>query len=135
MKLTIDTSVAVKLVLFEEGSDRALNLVGSDAVLLAPELIHVEMAGALWANVLSKRLQPEQAQLLNSRWQGLFGQFYPVADLAEDALRFALETGHAVYDCFFLALAMQQDAPLVTADARFLNVLRGTRFERHARPL
>lgn len=135
MKLTIDTSVALKLILDEPGSDAAEALVKGDATLIAPDLIHAEMANALWANALSKRIEPAQAQALVSVWQPLLDTYYPVAGLTEDALRLALTLNHAIYDCLFLALAIREDAVLVTADSKFLKLIEGTPYAVHARAL
>lgn len=90
MKLTIDTSVAVKLVIEEPGSNAAQLLVESEAVLIAPELIHVEMTNALWANTLHRRITPDLAQDLAVQWPVLFDEFHANATLAAEALRLAL---------------------------------------------
>ena len=37
-----------------------------------------------------------------------------------DALRLALLLDHPIYDCLYLALALQTHPPLVTADRRFV---------------
>jgi predicted nucleic acid-binding protein len=37
-----------------------------------------------------------------------------------DALRLALLLAHPIYDCLYLALALQTHTPLVTADRRFV---------------
>ncbi len=39
--------------------------------------------------------------------------------LAASAVRLAVDLDHPVYDCFYLALAIQEQYPVVTADARF----------------
>ena len=135
MALTVDTSVALKLVIEEPGSDAAEALVQDDVLLIAPDLIHVEMANALWANALSKRIKPAQAQALVSAWQPLLDRFYPVAQLTEDALQIALVLNHAIYDCIFLALAVRENAVLVTADQKFLKLIERTAYAGHARAL
>ena len=38
--------------------------------------------------------------------------------LADEALRIAVAINHPAYDCFYLALARREAAPLVTADKR-----------------
>lgn len=48
--------------------------------------------------------------------------------LAAPAARAALEIDHPVHDCFYLALAELESAPLVTADARLVARTRGTRW-------
>jgi predicted nucleic acid-binding protein len=135
MKLTLDTSVALKLVLDEPGTAAARALAESDAQLIAPDLIHAEMANALWANALSKRITSDFAQTLVSSWQPFFDEFYPAASLAEHALEIAFALNHPIYDCLFLALAVREDAILITADAKFVKLVGGTSFARHARPL
>ena len=39
--------------------------------------------------------------------------------LVPAASRLAADLGHPIYDCFYLALAIQEKAPLITADQRF----------------
>lgn len=135
MRLTIDTSVAVKLVLSEPGSDAARALAASDVELIAPDLIQVEMTNAFWANAVSGRITPEVATELATVWQPLIGRFYRVADILREALHLAFLLDHAVCDCIFLALAIREDAPLVTADRRFLKLLSTTALAHHARAL
>jgi predicted nucleic acid-binding protein len=36
------------------------------------------------------------------------------------ACRLAIDLNHPAYDCFYLAMAIAEDIPLVTADRRFL---------------
>jgi predicted nucleic acid-binding protein len=43
--------------------------------------------------------------------------------LATSAGRLATDLGHPVYDCFYLALAVQEQLPVVTADRRFYDVV------------
>jgi predicted nucleic acid-binding protein len=40
------------------------------------------------------------------------------------AMRLAADLDHPVYGCMYLALAIQERRPMVTADRRFCNVLR-----------
>ncbi len=36
-----------------------------------------------------------------------------------------MDLDHPVYDCFYLALAIQEQYPVITADARFHDKVRG----------
>lgn len=40
------------------------------------------------------------------------------------AARLANDLDHPVYDCMYLALALQEQRPVITADRRFYNVVR-----------
>jgi len=44
------------------------------------------------------------------------------AQLVRPAARLAVELGHPVYDCLYLALAASHSAPLATADERLRRV-------------
>lgn len=44
--------------------------------------------------------------------------------LLNDALELAFEMRHPVYDCVYLALALQREIPLVTADNRLVAAAR-----------
>jgi predicted nucleic acid-binding protein len=51
--------------------------------------------------------------------------------LVERGIVIAGELDHAVYECFYLALAEARQIQLVTADARLLAKLRGTAWASH----
>jgi predicted nucleic acid-binding protein len=46
-------------------------------------------------------------------------------DLLDRAFSLSLDLDHPIYDCLYLALALDTDARLVTADRRFTRVVRG----------
>ena len=46
-------------------------------------------------------------------------------ELAAAASRLDADLSHPAYDCFYLALAMQKQYPVVTADKRFHDQVRG----------
>jgi len=58
----------------------------------------------------------------------------PCRSLAEDAYAVAQATGHSVYDCLYLALAVRLEAVMVSADARLVAlVARVPALARHLR--
>jgi predicted nucleic acid-binding protein len=50
----------------------------------------------------------------------------PARELVAPALEFALRTRRTVYDCLYLALAVETQAVLVTGDRKFANALTAT---------
>ncbi len=117
--MIVDASVGLKWLVAEADSDVALE-VGTRAVLIAPELLLSEIANAIWKKHRRGELSvvPPFAATLAATVT-----IVPTTpDLAERALRLALELGHSAYDCLYLALAEQRDMRLVTADNRFLRV-------------
>ena len=117
MRIVIDASVAVKWVLDESGSEAAVALRGQE--LIAPALWLAEAANSLWRRARAGEITAEEA---NARLSDL--RKAPVASLSmephlEPALRLAVEMGHPVYDCIYLALALHHRTHVVTADRRF----------------
>ena len=115
--IVVDASVALKWVVDEEGSDAAVALAQHE--LTAPDLFRVECANALWAKArrgeLSEEEVVERVRALGTVPLALVAQ----VELLEEAVGLALMLDHPVYDCLYLALAVQRDAPIVTADRRF----------------
>lgn len=117
MTRIIDTSVVVKWVVEEDGSDRAQALIGSD--LVAPDLLKAELANALWKKV--RREQATPLQIASGYSAALASvSFVAASPLSERALAIALELMHPVYDCYYLALAEALDLSILTADARLI---------------
>jgi len=49
---------------------------------------------------------------------------HPMRQHAASAARPAIDLGHPAYDCFTLALAVQEQYPVITADRRFYDIVR-----------
>lgn len=117
-QLVIDSSVVVKwLSQKDEGyldqANQIIQDVQSGAVtLLAPELLKYEVANAL---LLGKRLSQSDASTPLSTLFTLPIQFVPQSEtLANETYKIAQQSGITYYDASFMALAMQENATLVT---------------------
>lgn len=53
-----------------------------------------------------------------------FERLVPLGDLAGRATEIAIELNHPIYDCFYLALAERERAPIVSADAKLLGAAK-----------
>jgi predicted nucleic acid-binding protein len=124
MTLVVDASVAVKWVVREERSEAAHQLIGRDA-LVAPALLLAEVGNALWRNVVAGVLPVAQAKAGIDELRFALDEVYPLEPLAARALELAVDLGHPVYDCFYVALAEALGAPLITADRRLITKLNG----------
>ena len=120
MKLIVDASVAVKWLVREPLSSEASRLLTGGVSLLAPDLLFAEAANALWAMRQRGELADADFEDAVETLRGA-----PVLipstllQLTPAASRLAADLRHPIYDCFYLALAIQEKAPCVTADARF----------------
>jgi predicted nucleic acid-binding protein len=120
MTLVVDASVAVKWVLDEPATDRAVALRTSDAEFIAPSLVRAEIGSALWRAALRGDITaPDAARALNGAVSH-YSRIILLEELAHGALELAVELRHPIYDCFYLALAQRERCPLITADARLI---------------
>ena len=118
MALVLDASVVLKWLLNEDGADRARALIGSDS-LIAPDFLLLECANVLGVKERRGLLPAEVApDALRGLRDGPI-RLQPSAPLALDALALSLSLGHSAYDCLYLALALAEQATVVTADQRF----------------
>ena len=124
--LVIDASIAVKWVVDEQGTPQALAL-RERAKLTAPELLVAECANILWKKVQRGELTRQEALLAARLLQAAEVELQPTRSLLEAATRIALDLVHPAYDCLYLALAIDNECPFVTADERFLRKVRRAR--------
>lgn len=119
MTRVVDCSVALKWILFEEGRDAALALIGGEP-LIAPDFLKLEIANVLAMKARRGMITPSGAIAglrEVSRLPGL--TFRPTPPYIEAAQGLALELEQTAYDCLYLALAVAEGAVLVTADMAF----------------
>lgn len=121
--LVVDASIAIKWVIEEEGTAQALAL-RRGAKLIAPELLVSECATILWKKVQRRELSREEALFAARLLQGADIELRPTRSLLEMATRIAIDLAHPAYDCLYLALAIESRCRYVTADERFLRLLR-----------
>jgi len=122
----IDASVALKWFIEEDGSRQAASLLDQPERLIAPDLIIAEVCNAGWKSVRSGQMTPAQHDHMAARVALAFDTLAPLNGLARAASRIGRSLDHPIYDCFYLALADQTDARLVTADQRLIRRLAGS---------
>jgi predicted nucleic acid-binding protein len=117
VSIVVDASVAVKWIISETGSEAADALLDQD--LMAPVLWLAETANVLWRKARIGDITAEQASARLSELLKAPVASLPIEPHLEPALKLALEIGHPVYDCIYLALALHHRTHVVTADRRF----------------
>lgn len=123
--IVVDASLGVKWFLDEANSEQASELLVANRTRISvPDLFGIEVSSAL---VRECNMRQEEASdfswalarfgaLLSSR--ALVSVRTDASGLAE-AASIALDLGHPLKDCIYLALAMKLDCPLITCDHRF----------------
>ena len=123
--IVIDASIAVKWFIEEADSDTARAILGRHAGEIAvPALFTIEVAAALVRNGnIHKHATDAMREALLALTEILAGERMAVMHTSPAQLlvasQIALNLGHPLKDCIYLALAMQLDCALVTADQRF----------------
>jgi predicted nucleic acid-binding protein len=122
--IVVDASIAAKWYLNEPGAEEAATLLTSDAILIAPALIRVEVTGAILRRYREKLLSLERAQEACVLWDAdLAGgaiRLVPDDSLLAAARALAFQIRHTIQDCLYLAAAVQAGrVRLVTADSTF----------------
>jgi predicted nucleic acid-binding protein len=128
----VDASVAVKWYVPESLTAEALRVRDGSAPLHAPDFLHVEVGNILWKKLKQGALARAVADAILSDLTGLtILTRHPTGPLVSPAFDLADQTGRTVYDCLYLALAVQLGGQMVTADERLVNALAGTPWARH----
>jgi predicted nucleic acid-binding protein len=116
----IDASIAVKWVIPEVLSEQADRIRDSDDDVLAPDLLLVEVANALWRKTVAREITPREADTALGLVRRSGIDLHPTEALLPRAMDLARRLSHPVYDCVYLALAERERARFVTADQRLL---------------
>lgn len=114
----LDASVAIKVLIDEEGSRRARELALSGARFAAPDFVLAEVASVLLKHLRRGHLSRSFAEAALERSRDLFDELVPVAALRSRAFAIAADCGTSAYDALYLALADVRGWPLATADLR-----------------
>ncbi|HEY7296309.1 MAG TPA: type II toxin-antitoxin system VapC family toxin, partial [Xanthobacteraceae bacterium] len=109
-----------KWVLPEPDSDRAAALRKREDDFAAPSLVIAEVGNAIWKRAVLSEIDKTDAAAAIETAMAHFTKFVPLEELAARAMQIAIDLRHPIYDCFYLALAERERAPIVSADARLL---------------
>ncbi len=115
--LVVDASAMVMLATGEPGSEAADRTV-EDVPLAAPVLVLAETANALWRKARVGSVTRAEAVEAAKGIAPMFARLVPLQALQDQALDLALRRDHPAYECFYIALAMREAAPLLTANRR-----------------
>jgi predicted nucleic acid-binding protein len=124
--VVVDANVILAWALKSKWTGAAIRLVRRGESLIAPELAISEVTNALWMLAAREPTRRQDALDALREFPRILNEVVPAAGLRFRAFELALELGHPVYDCLFLALAIERDVPFCTADGRFVRRLEGT---------
>jgi predicted nucleic acid-binding protein len=114
--VVVDASVAFLWFANEPDRFGAERLLETDSVLLAPDLMAVEATNTWWKKLRRREMELADVEQAVTNLLALEIAWTPSTVLLRPAVRLAVELGHPVYDCLYLALAASHAAALATAD-------------------
>ncbi len=130
MKYVIDCSTALKWVVAETDSPKAIRLRNDfrNGVhqLLAPDLFPTEVGNALLIIERRKRIARGDGALFFADVLTTRPIFHDAIPLLPRAYAIAHRHQASVYDCLYVALAEREQCEFVTADGRLMNNLQAT---------
>lgn len=122
--IVVDASLAVKWFLPEVGADAAALVLLSDKVIIGPDMLAVEVNATLVRGANMVKANRQEAKSSIQRFQDMIEAndvqlMRSTARQIERSANLAIDLGHPLKDCIYLALAMELDCELVTCDAKF----------------
>jgi len=116
--VVVDASVAFKWVVEEEGSEAARSLLAGE-LLVAPELMIVECANALWLRVRRRHIDRNTARTALAAIRAAPVHYVRASAYIAAAHDLAMDLDQTIYDSLYLAVAIAEQAILVTGDRAF----------------
>lgn len=114
MKLVIDTSVIIAVLLNEESKNKIIETT-TGAVLFAPASLHWEVANAFTALFKRNRINLKESLQALKYYQEIPIRFLD-SDL-EKSLRISFTHSIYAYDSYFIAAAKELNCPLLSLDS------------------
>jgi predicted nucleic acid-binding protein len=128
MTLVLDSSAALKWVLPEACSDKAIQVRddfhNAIVALIAPDIFPVEILHALTKAERQKRIVHGTGQAL---WHSILADcpvLHSHISLLDRAYEIASPARIGIYDCIYVALAEREKCELATADDRIIKNLQ-----------
>jgi hypothetical protein len=118
--IVVDASVAIKWFVHEEFSDVALKLLGSGELMVAPELVCVEVTSGIIRKFLEGELTEKETRDALKNLEEMvrletLGTM-PDRDFWVGAIELSFKSKHAFADCLYLSVARMLDLAVITAD-------------------
>jgi predicted nucleic acid-binding protein len=122
--IVVDASLAVKWFIPEPESDAAAQLLLENSTITGPDLLAVEVHATLVRGANMVKSNWREAEAAIQRFQAMLssGEVELIRSMPPQiakAAALALDLGHPLKDCIYLALAMELGCPLVTYDTKF----------------
>jgi predicted nucleic acid-binding protein len=124
-RFVVDASVAIKWFVEEPYSAEADRLLSKSSDLWAPDLIWAEAGNILWKKWRRNEISREEARAVLQDLRRFPIRVTSSEQLSDSAWVLAADLSRSFYDSLYMALAVSHSCPMVTADERLWNAVRG----------
>lgn len=124
MRLVLDTSAAISIVLQTAQAPVLMAILEQADRVIAPSLMHSELGNTLWKAVRFSGLDTAQAMNHYEDAIALVDEFILDESLMRLAIRNAVLHTHPVYDMVFVAAAQQHGCSLLSVDRKLMTLAR-----------
>jgi len=129
-QFVVDSSIAVKWYLNEEFTDASLKILDPRNEMHVPNIFFLEIASILCKKFRRKEISNQEFEKVWNAMNDLPFFVHSFEDLLEPAIQISTQTGTSIYDCIYLAISLIGDSVTVTADRRFFDCIRKSRYSK-----
>ena len=126
--IVVDASVAIKWIVDVPLHPEARHIYKYQLDIQAPDFILIEVPNVAWKKAQREEIESEQVFEIIKLAVKAIPRFIHSPDILAQAAKLAIELAHPIYDCLYLACIDERHDALVTADKRFFNKIKDTRF-------
>lgn len=117
MIAVVDSSVAIKWFVREQGHDQALALLDRQDELFAPDVIVSDVIDGVWARIIAGQIGNDQGSAIVAAVTSGVPTLVSVFDFAEEALQTAMGMDRLAHLAMYFACVERLEGGFVTADA------------------
>ncbi|MFW5790373.1 MAG: type II toxin-antitoxin system VapC family toxin [Bacillota bacterium] len=120
MKVTLDVSAAVEVVMGGKRQKEVVNILNDADWVIAPSLFIYEASNTLWKYHKYQNYSKEDIMKKIDYLYKMVDQFIDAKDIFEEALPLSCKISHPAYDAMYLVTSRRKNAELVTLDKRLV---------------
>ena len=121
MKIVVDTSTIIPVIVGESEKDRLIDLT-KDAIVVAPASIDWEVGNAFSAMLKRSRINLQQAIEAIEVYQEISLEIVEVS--LKDAVKLAGKFNIYAYDAYIIQCAIEQHLPLISLDKNLVEIAK-----------
>jgi len=124
MRITIDVSAAVEIVMGGKRQKEIINILNDADWVIAPSLFIYEASNTLWKYHEYQDYSKEDITKKIEYLYKMVDQFIDAKDIFEEALPLSCKISHPAYDAMYLVTSRRKNATLVTLDKRLVKAAK-----------